>query len=314
MDQTSVSGQGTPSDRASLQEGVSVSVVGWKDVLSLTKPGINLSNAWACLTGLWLASNGAWDWGNLSLTLAGILLVVGGSCALNNSMDGDIDRFMERTKNRPVPAGRIHRETAFALGALLTAVGEALLFLGVNPLTAFLAACGAFLYVVIYSLWLKRVSVSNTIVGSLSGAVPPLVGWTAVRDTLDWPAWVLFGILFLWQPPHFFALAILKKEDYRKADIPMLPVVKGSRATWIQMTAFVALLIPVSLLPVLSGTVGGGYLLIASVLGGIYFCLSVRGMFATEEKKWARRMFRFSLAYLTVILTALAVFADTALP
>lgn len=279
-----------------------------RDVLSLTKPGINLSNLFACLAGYWLASGGIPEWMSLSWALLGTALVVGGSCALNNGIDRDFDRKMERTKHRPVPSGRVDRRAAVLLGLILVGAGVWLLAVGVNPLAAWLAAAGSFLYVVVYTLWLKRISTSNTVIGSLSGAIPPLIGWAAAGQGLTWTAWILFFILFLWQPPHFFALALLKTEDYRRAGIPMLPVVKGERNTRRQMLLFVWILLPVSLLLGGTGTVSRGYSVTALVLGVSYLMLALLRFKGGGEKRWARWMFRYSLIYLTLILTAVAFF------
>lgn len=305
MDGPFAANPGRPLKRLPRERAVSL----WKDYLSLTKPGITISNSFACLVGYWLASGGRPEWLTLLWTLLGTALVMGGSCALNNGIDWDYDRKMDRTKNRPVPSGRISFTEAFILGFVLTGAGVFLLYTGVNSLTGWMGAAGFFLYVGVYTLWLKRVSASNTVVGSLSGAVPPLIGWGAADPGLSWPAWILFAILFLWQPPHFYALAMLKKEDYRKAGIPMLPVVKGNRATRRQMLFFVTLLFPVSLLLEGTGTVGRGYTVTALVLGMVYLALSVRKTTGGEETRWARWMFRYSLIYLTLILAAMAVFA-----
>lgn len=312
MDRFSVSGPEVRPERGSLEKPAFI--IGWRDALSLTKPGINLSNTWACFVGYWLATGGAPDPKQLALTLLGMLLVVGGSCALNNGIDLDLDRFMERTKDRPVPAGRISRETAGMLGGLLTVGGVVLLHITAAPLAAWLAIAGSFLYVVVYTLWLKRVSSINTVVGSLSGAIPPLVGWAAAGASLDLSAWILFAILFLWQPPHFFALAMLKAEDYRKAGVPMLPVVKGAKATQKQILLFVTLLVPASLLPVMRGEAGMAYAAITGLLNTGYLACALRGPMHGAGKDWARGMFRYSLVYLTVVLTALAAFSPLSVP
>lgn len=227
---------------------------------------------------------------------------------MNNGIDRDFDRKMERTRHRPVPSGRVSRRAAVLLGLIFAGAGVWSLSVGVNLLAAWLGAAGSFLYVVVYTLWLKRISHSNTVIGSLSGAIPPLIGWAAAGQGLTWPAWILFFILFLWQPPHFFALALLKTDDYRRAGIPMLPVVKGERNTRRQMLFFVCLLLPVSLLLGRSGTLSWGYSVTALVLGVSYLILALLRVKKGEEKRWARWMFRYSLIYLTLILAAVAVF------
>jgi len=177
----------------------------------------------------------------------------------------------------------------------------------VNPLAALLAMIGHFVYVGVYSLWLKRTTTLNTVIGGISGAVPPMIGWVAVTGSIDPPAWILFIFMFLWQPPHFLALAMRKVEDYRAAGVPMLPVVRGFTEAKRQNLLYVAAMVPASLLLVQMGVVGLLYLVVATVLGLVYIGLSLEGFFTKDDNRWARRMFVYSLVYLTVMLLVMIV-------
>lgn len=277
----------------------------WRDYVTVTKPGINVSNLLATFAGIWLADPGSLNLLLVVYTLLGTGLIIAGGAVLNNFIDRDIDPIMSRTKERPVAAGRIHPQTALWMGILLGLSGMVLLMVLVNPLTAFLGMIGFFVYVFVYSAWLKRTTPLNTAVGGISGAVPPMMGWTAVTGTLDPAAWVLFLFMFLWQPPHFYALAMRKVEDYRKAGVPMLPVVRGFAITKRQVLLWIIALVPVSILLFATGVVGKIYLTLAIVLGTIYLVLAVSGLFVKDNDVWSRRMFFYSLIYLTCMQLAM---------
>jgi heme o synthase len=284
----------------------------WRDYLTLTKPGINASNLMAVFAGFWLAGQGGADPLLLLTTLLGTALVIAGGCALNNVIDRDIDPYMSRTQKRPVASGKIRPITALWFGIGLTVTGFVILLVLVNPLAAFLAMVGHFVYVGIYTLWLKRTTTFNTVVGGISGAVPPMIGWVAVTGSIDLPAWIIFTFMFLWQPPHFLALAMRKVEDYRAAGVPMLPVVRGFAETKRQNLFYVASMVPASLLLVQTGVVGMLYLVVATVLGLIYIGLSLEGLFTKDDNRWAKRMFFYSLVYLTAMLLVMII--DPMLP
>ncbi|EGK11187.1 protoheme IX farnesyltransferase [Desmospora sp. 8437] len=279
----------------------------WRDYWELTKPGINASNQMAVFTGFWLAGHHLFHFGLLLATLLGTALVTAGACTINNYIDRDIDPLMDRTRNRPVAAGRIRPQSAFWMGCLLALAGVAVLLVLVNPLSAILAATGFFAYVLLYSVWAKRTTIWNTVVGCISGAVPPLIGWAAVEGTLELPAWMLFLFMFVWQPPHFYALAMMKTEDYRAAGIPMWPVVKGLADTKRQILFYIILMLPVSLLLVGTGVVSWLYLVTAIIIGGVWIYLAVAGWSSQNNEDWARRMFLYSLLYLTVMQVAMFV-------
>jgi len=270
----------------------------WSDYLHLTKPGITLSNLMTTFTGLWLASKGAPELDIMFYTLIGTALVIASGAALNNYWDRELDMKMKRTKNRGLASGRIHPRNALLIGIGLLLAGLVVLAVGANPLAAVLGLLGHIFYVLIYTP-LKRVTTLNTVIGGVSGAIPPMIGWAAVTANLDPGAWVLFLILFLWQPPHFLALAMLKVEDYRAGGIPMLPVVRGFAETKRQMFLWAAALVPASLLLSLYGIVGGLYLTAAVVLGLIYLYLLFQGFSTKDDLAWARKLFGYSLIYLT---------------
>ncbi|MBA4495454.1 heme o synthase [Paenactinomyces guangxiensis] len=280
----------------------------WRDYIEITKPGINKSNLFATFAGYWLATGfTSFDFVTLLFAMLGSGLTIAGSCTLNNFYDRDIDPLMERTRSRPVPDGRIKPSVALWYGIFLTTLGIIVLTAGVNPLSAFLGFIGFFVYVFIYTMWLKRTSTLNTVIGGICGSVPPMIGWVAGTGSLDLTAWALFLILFMWQPPHFFALAMMKADDYRAAGIPMLPIVKGFKETKKQTLIFTLLLLPSSYLLFYTGAVGWFYLVIALILGGVYIALAIKGFNTKEDDRWARQMFFYSLIYLTVILLAMII-------
>ncbi|SEN30951.1 protoheme IX farnesyltransferase [Mesobacillus persicus] len=280
----------------------------FKDFLALIKVGIVNSNAITTFTGLWLALHfsGMRFLGNLDivfLTLIGSSLIIAGSCSLNNYIDRDIDPLMERTKGRPTVTGKIQPGKVALLGFLFIGVGSILLFM--TTVTAgIIGLIGVFSYVVLYSLWSKRLYVSNTIVGSISGAVPPLIGWAAVDANLDLMAWVLFLIMFIWQPPHFYALAMRRVEEYRAAGIPMLPVVKGFEKTKKSIMLWIIALLP---LPFLLTELGVTFIVIASLLNVGWLFLGVFARKFKDDIKWAKLMFVYSLQYLTILFVAMVI-------
>lgn len=275
----------------------------WRDLLEVTKPGINIQNLFVTFAGFFLAARFAiFEHIPLLLfTLLGTTLVIAGSCTLNNVYDRHIDLYMTRTRNRAIANGRIKPVMAICYGTILTIFGLTILLFGVNSLAAFFAFVGFFVYVFIYTMWLKRTSTLNTVVGSISGAVPPLIGWVAYTHSLDLSAWTLFLILFFWQPPHFFVLAMRKVDEYRRVGIPMLPVVKGFAATKKQTLLFTVLLLPASVILFFTNVSSWLYLIVAILCGVIYIVLSLKGFREQDDEKWAKQMFLYSLLYLTVL-------------
>lgn len=275
-----------------------------RDLISVTKVGITLANLMTVFAGLWVAAAGQDDGVSGSLifyTLIGTAMVIMAGTCLNNYIDRDLDKHMERTSARALPNGRLNPLVVLWIGIGFAVVGTSLLTFLVNPLTALVGLVGLFDYVVIYTMWLKRTSTLSTVWGGISGAVPIVMGWTAVTNNMDMGAWILFLWMFLWQPPHFLALAIRRADDYGKAGIPLLPVVKGFEVTKRHMLRWVSALIPASFLLFWYSPVGYAYLITATVLGLGWLVLSVYGFFAKDTIKWARISFVFSLIYLTVL-------------
>jgi protoheme IX farnesyltransferase len=277
------------------------------DYLDLTKPGITLMVLFTTLAGLWLASRGIPPLGLTFFALLGTGLASAAAATFNNLLDRDLDATMERTRDRPLPAGRLRPAEALALGVSLTVASLTVLSALVNLLSAFLALLAIFAYVAIYTAWLKRSTPLGTVFGGVVGAIPPMIGWTAVTGQIDAGALVLFAILFLWQPPHFWALALLRTEEYRAAGLPMLPVVRGPEATWRQIVLYIAALLPVSLLLYPLGLVGLEYVLVAKGLGLGFLIRALRARAAPPERRapLARGLFLYSLLYLAGLTVAM---------
>ncbi|GHI01290.1 heme o synthase [Neobacillus kokaensis] len=278
----------------------------WKDFMALIKIGIVNSNLITTFTGLWLALHftGQSFLDNLDIifyTVAGSSLIIAGSCVINNYVDRDIDHLMERTKTRPTVTGKVLPAKVLGLGIFLIALGTLFLFLTTVTATV-IGLLGVFSYVFLYTLWSKRQLVSNTIIGSISGAVPPLIGWAAVDANLDMMAWALFILMFAWQPPHFYALAMRRVNEYRAAGIPMLPVVKGFKTTKIHIVFWVAVLLPI---PFLLIKLGIPFLILAMLLNVGWLALGIYGYRIKDDIKWAKLMFVYSLQYLTIIFVAM---------
>jgi protoheme IX farnesyltransferase len=278
----------------------------WKDYVTVTKIGIILGNLLTVITGMFLAAGGSITGQPVLLTLLGTALIIASGTCLNNYIDRDIDQKMLRTKKRALAEGRLNPRNVLQMGFVFAILGTTLL-LYVNVLTTLVALFGLFGYVVLYTMWLKRAHSLNTVVGSIAGAVPPMIGWAAVTNSLDAGAWILFAIMFVWQIPHFLAIAIRRCEDYRAAGIPMLPVVRGFKETKWQMLNYVAALIPVSLLLAYFTNVGLAYVWMALILGMAWLILSIRGFFVKDDVLWARKYFVFSLIYLTVMFVGMIV-------
>ncbi len=280
----------------------------WRDFLALIKVGIVNSNLITTFTGFWLALQ-VLDKGffaNLDIlfyTIAGSALIMAGSCSLNNYIDRDIDHLMERTKARPTVTGKVKPISVALMGTGLILIG--LIFLLLTTMTAFvIGIIGVFSYVVVYSMWSKRRHVSNTVVGSISGAVPPLIGWAAVDPNLGMMAWMLFLIMFAWQPPHFYALAMRRSEEYRRAGIPMLPVVKGFAVTKVHIYLWIVALMP---LPFFMTDLGITFVVLASVLNIGWIIAGIYTNKFKDDMKWARVMFIYSLQYLTIMFVAMVI-------
>ena len=281
-----------------------------KDFLALIKIGIVNSNMITVFTGLFLAMqiNGLRFLQHLDIlffTLIGSGLIIAGSAAFNNLIDRDIDPVMTRTKQRPTVTGRFKAPAVLALALTFVILGEVLLFSASTP-AGLWGLAGIFSYVVLYSMWSKRKHVGNTVVGSISGAIPPLIGWAAVEPSLGLGAWALFLIMFIWQPPHFYALAMRRTEEYRAANIPMLPVVKGFERTKKSMLLWVVLLFP---LPFLLAELGMAFIILATLLNIGWLYVAIGGFKAKDDMKWATKMFVYSLNYMTILFVSIIIFS-----
>ena len=277
-----------------------------RDYVTLTKPRIMSLLLLTGLGGMFVGARGVPPGRLVALTLLGLALACGGASALNHVLDRDIDRLMgQRTRSRPVAAERVPPGYALEFGLALSAASFVLLASTVNLLTAALALVGNLFYVLVYTRWLKRSTPQNIVIGGAAGAVPPLVGWAAATGNLTLPALFLFAIVFFWTPPHFWALALLIKRDYAAARIPMLPVVRGDRETTRQILLYSLLLLGVTLVPFLWGTLGLLYLAAALALGGAFLWLAWLLRRATTPRR-AALLFHYSLLYLALLFVAAA--------
>jgi protoheme IX farnesyltransferase len=280
----------------------------WRDYLALTKPGIVRMCLLMTAGGLWLAPNAepsVWIW---IWALLGSSLAVASANAFNMVWERETDRLMERTRERPVAAGRLSVAASSAFAGALGISAMVVLVLGTNWLTATLAAFALASYVLIYTP-LKRVTPMALVIGAVPGAVPPLLGWTAVTNTLDLPGAVLFGILLVWQMPHFLAISIFRKQDYAQAGILCVPVVRGETVAKVQAIAWAALLIPVSLALTPLGVTGDLYLVVALLAGLAFLGFALVGLRreGLGNLRWARQLFALSLVYLPLLTVALVV-------
>lgn len=276
-------------------------------LIQLTKPRILLLVLVTTFSGMWIGVGGAPELSLALYTLLGVACAAASSSALNNFIDRHADSLMERTKQRALPSGTVRPETALALGICLGLVSFTVLYLKVNLQTALIALWTISFYVLIYTLILKPTTPSSTVLGGIAGAMPPVMGLAAVGE-LGWAAVALFGILFLWQPPHFWALALVRCEEYRRAGFKILPVVGGIEKTRRQMLIYTVLLVPASVTPWFLGLTGHWYLATAIVLNTLYLRWTWQFVRAEYSAKAARRLFFYSILYLTVLFIVL--FAD----
>jgi protoheme IX farnesyltransferase len=240
----------------------------------------------------------------IALCCLGGYMSAGGAGAVNHYYDRDIDAQMKRTATRPVPAGRISPRAALTFGISLATLSFVLMWVTLGVLPAALALSGFLGYVFIYTMWLKRSTPQNIVIGGAAGAVPPLVGWAATRGSLSWTAVYLFAIVFYWTPPHFWALSLLMKDEYAKVSIPMMPVVRGERETRRQILLYTLLLYAVTQLPFCAGEFGGIYLA-ASMLLGLAFVGGAVALYRRADRRTALRLYLFSLAYLALLFGAM---------
>ncbi len=276
----------------------------WRDYVTLTKPRIMSLLLVTGAAGMFVGANGVPAWGSFAAAMTGLALACGGASALNHLLDRDIDKLMgKRTEKRPVAAGRVPPARALEFGLVLSALSFVLLASTVNVLTAALALVGNLFYVVVYTRWLKRSTTQNIVIGGAAGAVPPLVGYAAASGNLALPALWLFLIVFLWTPPHFWALALLIKENYAAAKVPMLPVVRGDAETTRQIVAYSVVLVAFTL--AVGFWLGPVYSVAAALLGAIFLGLAWQLRRAPTRRN-AGVLFHYSLLYLALLFVAAA--------
>lgn len=279
---------------------------GWRDYLELCKPKVVLLMLLTALVGMYLATSGGRSFLLVISALSGIGLCAGSAAAINHLVDKRIDAIMSRTKKRPIAHGRITVKQAIWFALILGGMGLCILTVFVNTLTAVLTFATLIGYAGIYTGYLKRATPQNIVIGGLAGAAPPLLGWTAVTNQLDPQALLLVLIIFTWTPPHFWALAIYRHEDYQHAEIPMLPVTHGIRFTKLNVLLYTILLVIVSILPFAVKMSGLLYLLGALVLGGRFLYWAIV-LYQTDRAMVAMKTFRFSIIYLMLIFTLLLI-------
>jgi protoheme IX farnesyltransferase len=295
----------------------------WQDFVQLMKPRVMSLVVFTALTGLICAGAPV----NPILGAIAILCIAvgaGASAALNMWYDADIDAKMRRTRGRPVPAGRVQGADALALGVVLSMFSVMLMGMALNWLAAGLLAFTIFFYAVVYTIWLKRSTAQNIVIGGLAGALPPVIGWAAASGSVPLNAWLLCAIIFMWTPPHFWALSLYTSEDYKKAGVPMMPVVAGPASTRKQILIYSLLFTPLCLIPAFTGLGGVAYLSVAGLGGLVFVLLAVRlfrshagdvsrqrnddGLYDVRAgAKDARNLFAFSILYLTLLFATLLV-------
>jgi protoheme IX farnesyltransferase len=277
------------------------------DYIAMTKPRVMSLLLLTATAGMFLGARGVPGGALLAVVLAGGMLASGGASALNMWFEEDLDRRMGRTKARPVAEGRVTPRNALLFGITLNILSFVILATWANLLAAGLAMLGTVLYFGLYTVWLKRATVHNIVIGGAAGAIPPLVGYAAVTGTLHLTAWYLFAIIFFWTPPHFWALALMIKNDYRRAGVPMLPVVRGDRETKLQILLYSVLVAAVSILYYTADpALGYIYLTGAAVSGGVLIYMAAR-LYWNAPRGYAWSLYKFSLLYLAVLFTLVMV-------
>ena len=288
------------------------------DYVQLMKPRIMMLVVFTAVAGL-VAAQGVTGHGMNPLMAAIAVLAValgsGAAGAINMWYDSDIDLIMKRTSTRPIPSGAVPRDEAIAMGLIMSGVSVMLMWLASNWLAAGLLALSIFYYGVVYTMWLKRSTPQNIVIGGGAGAFPPVIGWAAVTGNTPLDAWILFAIIFFWTPPHFWALSLLAHSEYEKAGVPMLPVTHGAKATRLQMLLYTIVLIAVSMTPLITGLGGWIYGVVTGVLGLAFLSFAVRvwrshagdAEASGADRKLARNMFLFSILYLFLVFAVVIV-------
>ena len=288
-------------------DGAVLSAASWRDYIALLKPRVMSLVVFTAFAGL-VAAPGALHPVLAATAILCVAVAAGAAGAVNMWYDRDIDAVMKRTRSRPIPRGRVAPENALAFGVLLTLGASMTMGLAVNWTAAAILALANLFYVFVYTVWLKRRTPQNIVIGGAAGAFPPMIGWAAVTGDVGIGALILFAIIFMWTPPHFWALALYRNDDYRSAGVPMLPVVAGERHTKIQMLVYTALLLPLCIAPYWAGIAGTGYAAGAAVLGALFLVCAVQVLREDGEAtghRAARRMFGYSIFHLFALFALL---------
>jgi protoheme IX farnesyltransferase len=278
---------------------------GWRDYYELTKPRVVVLIVFTAIVGMFLSVPGWPGLEPLFFGTLGIGLASSSAAVYNHVLDARIDIQMMRTRGRPLPQGKLTEKSAISFATILCVISMLVLVYLVNPLTAILTFFSLIGYAVIYTAWLKRATPQNIVIGGAAGAAPPILGWTAVTNEIEAGALLMFLIVFVWTPPHFWALAIARKEEYAKVDVPMLPVTHGESYTRLHILLYTVLLVLVTILPYLIGMSGLIYLLAALVLDARFLWYAVMMYTKPEEPELPMRTFRFSITYLGILFAAL---------
>ncbi|MDJ0938135.1 MAG: heme o synthase [Woeseiaceae bacterium] len=279
----------------------------WRDYYELTKPRVVMLIVFTAVVGMFLAVPG-WPGANaLVFGTLGIGLAASGAAVFNHVLDARIDIHMLRTSGRPLPQGRLSERKALSFAAILSMLSMLILSSLVNPLTAVLTFLSLIGYAVVYTVYLKRATPQNIVIGGAAGAAPPVLGWAAVTNEVSFAALLLFLVIFVWTPPHFWALAIARKEEYAKVGIPMLPVTHGEAFTRLNILLYTILLCVITVIPYLTGMSGLIYLVSAVALGAIFLWYAIQMMRFPEDLDWAMRTFKYSITYLGLLFAALLV-------
>lgn len=279
-----------------------------RTLVELTKPSITRMVLATTACGAAIAPGALHDYAKLAWALLGTTLIVGSANALNMYLEGDVDALMTRTRGRPIPSGRLSPETALLFGSVLAFIGLPILDFLVNPLTAFIGGFALLSYVLVYTP-MKRVSALAVWIGAVPGAAPPLMGWTSVTGTLSAAGLSLFLVLFIWQVPHFHAIALFRTEEYRRAGLVVLPAARGVDHTKRTIVGLLVLQLAASALPAVFGLGGTPYVVVAALLGAVYFGWGLAGLRPSAGPRWARSFFFASLPYLLVLLGTLVAFS-----
>ena len=278
--------------------------IDWRSYYQMTKPTISMLVVVTCVPTLFMAGPSVPSLGLVLATLIGTFLASGSASIFNHLVDSDIDQMMKRTRLRPIPAGKVSGKKAATFATVLGVTSFVLLYTCATPLAAWISLAANAFYVLFYTMFLKRRTVQNIVIGGAAGAVGPMIGWAAVTGTIGWPAWVLFGIIFLWTPPHFWALAIKYKDDYAKVGVPMLPAVKGVEVTRLQILLYTLTLVPAVASLFWFGAAGWTYFSISMLLT-LYFVWLAFKLYSTRENQRAMPLFYYSCFYLFGVFGAL---------